>query len=272
MRENFLDNNNQSGIFSIIGYLKVGECMNFNGKVILITGGSRGIGNSIAKEFARLGGTVIINYRYNDEAAKQTLKEIQAFGGYAASIKGDVSSYSFTKDMIEGILDKFGKIDVLINNAGISKIGLFIDMQEEDFDNIINTNLKGVFNTCHSVAKHMIDRRQGSIINISSIWGEVGASCEVLYSASKGGINSFTKALGKELAPSGIRVNAVQPGVINTEMNKWLTKEEKKDLEGEIPMMRFGEGDDIAKITVFLASEDSKYITSQIMTVDGGYI
>ncbi|MFU0824670.1 elongation factor P 5-aminopentanone reductase [Clostridium sp.] len=246
--------------------------MNFNGKVILITGGSRGIGKSISKEFAKLGGNVIINYVHNDAAAEETLEEIRAFGGYAISIKGDISNYNFTKDMVEKVLNKFGKIDVLVNNAGISKVGLFIDMKEEDFDNIMNTNLKGVFNTCHNVVKHMIYRKQGSIINISSIWGEAGASCEVLYSASKGGINSFTKALGKELASSGVRVNAVQPGVINTEMNKWLTKEERKDLESDIPMMKFGEGEDIAKITTFLASEDSKYITSQIITVDGGYL
>ncbi|KYH29224.1 MULTISPECIES: elongation factor P 5-aminopentanone reductase [Clostridium] len=246
--------------------------MNFNGKVILITGGSRGIGKSISKEFAKLGGNVIINYVHNDAAAEKTLEEIRAFGGYAISIKGDISNYNFAKDMVEKVLNKFGKIDVLVNNAGISKVGLFIDMKEEDFDDIINTNLKGVFNTCHNVAKHMICRKQGTIINISSIWGEVGASCEVLYSASKGGINSFTKALGKELASSGVRVNAIQPGVINTEMNKWLTEEERKELESEIPMMRFGEGEDIAKITTFLASEDSKYITSQIITVDGGYL
>lgn len=246
--------------------------MNFSGKVVLITGGSRGIGSSIAKEFAKLGGTTIISYRSNDAAAEKTIKEIRDLGGYALSYKGDVSNYSFCKNMIEDILKRFGKIDVLVNNAGISKIGLFMDMTEEDFDSIISTNLKGVFNTCHNAVKDMIKRKQGCIINISSIWGEVGASCEVLYSASKGAINSFTKALGKELAASGIRVNAVQPGVINTEMNNWLSEEEKKDLEEEIPMMRFGDGEDIAKLVTFLASEDSKYITSQVITVDGGYI
>lgn len=246
--------------------------MIYKGKVILVTGGSRGIGRSIVKEFAKLGGTVIINYKSDDAAAEETLKEIRDFGGYAASFKGDIRDYSFTKNMMEDILNKFGKIDVLINNAGISKVGLFMDMQEDDFDDIIGTNLKGIFNTCHNVIKHMISRKHGSIINISSIWGEAGASCEVLYSASKGGINSFTKALGKELAPSGIRVNAIQPGVIDTEMNRWLSKEEKQSLEEEIPMMKFGEGEDIAKLAVFLASDDSKYITSQIITVDGGYL
>jgi 3-oxoacyl-[acyl-carrier protein] reductase len=246
--------------------------MDFKGKVVLITGGSRGIGRSIAQEFSRLGASIIINYKDNDIAAEETLEYIKAKGGYAISIKGDISSYDFSNNMIEDIMGKFGKIDILVNNAAVSKIGLFIDMKEEDFDNLIGTNLKGIFNTCHNAVKCMLKNGSGSIINISSIWGEVGASCEVLYSASKGGVNSFTRALGKELAASGIRVNAIQPGVIDTEMNRWMSSEEKKTLEEEIPMMRFGEGEDVAKLAVFLASEEAKYITSQVMTVDGGYL
>ncbi|MCY6369610.1 elongation factor P 5-aminopentanone reductase [Clostridium ganghwense] len=246
--------------------------MDFHGKIVLITGGSRGIGKSIALEFAKLGATIIINYKSNDKAAEETIGAIKALGAYASAIKGDISDYNFVKNMTEDIINRFGKIDILVNNAGISKIGLFIDMQEEDFDNIIATNLKGVFNTCHNVSKYMIKNKRGSIINISSMWGEVGASCEVLYSASKGGVNSFTKALGKELAPSSIRVNAIQPGVIDTEMNKWLTKQEKDSLIDEIPMMKFGEGEDVAKLVTFLASDNAKYITAQVITVDGGYI
>lgn len=246
--------------------------MDFAGKVVLITGGSRGIGKSIAVEFAKLGATVVINYKSNDNAVEETLCDIKSLGGYAVAIKGDISDYKFVKNMIDDIINKFGKIDVLVNNAGISKIGLFIDMEEEDFDDIIGTNLKGIFNTCHNVSKYMLKKRKGNIINISSIWGGVGASCEVLYSASKGGVNSFTKALGKELAASGIRVNAVQPGVIDTEMNKWLSKEEKDSLIEEIPMMKFGKGEDIAKLVTYLASDNAKYITAQVITVDGGYV
>ncbi|MCY6353741.1 elongation factor P 5-aminopentanone reductase [Clostridium sp. ZS2-4] len=251
---------------------KVGEIVDFKGKVVLITGGSRGIGKSIAVEFAKLGASVVINYKSNNDAAEETLCDIKALGGYAVAIKGDISDYNFVKNMVEDIINKFGKIDILVNNAGISKIGLFIDMQEEDFDDVIGTNLKGIFNTCHNVSKYMLNKRNGNIINISSIWGGVGASCEVLYSASKGGVNSFTKALGKELAASGIRVNAVQPGVIDTEMNKWLSKEERHSLIEEIPMMKFGEGDDIAKLVTYLASDNAKYVTAQVITVDGGYI
>lgn len=246
--------------------------MDFKGKVVLITGGSRGIGRSIAEEFGRLGATVIINYKNNDRAANGTLSCIRGLGGYATSIKGDVSDYIFVKDMIESIVKKFGKIDVLVNNAGISKVGLFIDMEEGDFDNIINTNLKSMFNCCHHAAKYMLEKKSGSIVNISSMWGQVGASCEVIYSASKGAVNSFTKALGKELGSSGIRVNAIQPGVIDTEMNSWMSKEERESIEMEIPMMKFGSGEDIARLAAFLASDSAKYITAQVVTVDGGYI
>ncbi|MCY6957111.1 elongation factor P 5-aminopentanone reductase [Clostridium brassicae] len=246
--------------------------MDFHGKVVLITGGSRGIGRSIALEFAKCNASVIVNYRNNDKEAEKTIEEIKKLGGYCETIKGDIKEYDFSKKMIQYIIDKYGKIDVLINNAGISKVGLFIDMTEKDFDDIMGVNLRGVFNTCSNVVKHMIERKEGNIVNISSIWGGVGASCEVLYSASKGGVNSFTKALGKELAPSGIRVNGIQPGVIDTDMNKWMSQEDRKALIDEIPISRFGEGEDIAKLAVFLASDEAKYITSQIISVDGGYI
>lgn len=246
--------------------------MDFRGKVVFITGGTRGIGKSIACEFSKLGASIIINYKDNDAAAEETSNFIKDTGGYAICIKGDISSYETSRNIIEDIIKKFGKIDILINNAAISKVGLFIDMKESDYDNILNTNLKGVFNTCHNVVNYMIKRNSGSIINISSMWGQVGASCEVLYSASKGGVNLFTKALGKELASSGIRVNAIQPGVIDTEMNRWMSKEERSSLEEDIPMMKFGQGEDVAKLAVFLASEEAKYITAQVITVDGGYL
>lgn len=244
--------------------------MKFSGKVVLITGGTRGIGKSIALEFAREGATLALNYVNDDERAEETLKEIKEIGGYGILIKGDVSNYTFAGKMVEQVIKTLGKVDILVNNAAISKIGLFMDMEECDYNSVMDINFKSVYNTSHSVIKHMITNKRGNIINISSMWGNLGASCEVLYSSSKGAINSFTKSLAKELAPSNIRVNAVAPGVINTEMNAWLTKEEREELINEIPLGRLGNGEEVAKVVAFLASEDSSYVTGQIINVDGG--
>lgn len=244
--------------------------MDLSGKVVLITGSSRGIGRSIALEFAKAGATVAINYRVDIEGAQETLNIIKNLDGFGSLFQADVSDYKDSEKMIKDIYKNFGKIDILVNNAGISKVGLFIDSNELDWDNIMNTNIKGVYNCCHNVLKYMLPEKSGNIINISSIWGNVGASCEVIYSASKGAVNSFTKALAKELGPSSIRVNAIAPGVIDTDMNSWLTIEERKALEEEISLMKLGDGEDIGKIAVYLASKDSKYITGQVITVDGG--
>lgn len=244
--------------------------MDLKGKVAIVTGASRGIGKGIAIELAKAGATVVINYKCNDEAAEETLREIRELGVYALKIKGDVSEYEFSKQMIKTTVEKLGKIDILINNAGISKVGLFMDATPEEWENILNVNLKGAINCSHSAVKEMVKQKSGSIINISSMWGNVGASCEVIYSASKGAINSFTKALAKELAPSNIRVNAIAPGVIDTEMNAWLSYEERKSLTDEIPMMKFGEVQDVGMLATFLASEKSKYITGQVISLDGG--
>lgn len=241
-------------------------------KVALVTGGSRGIGKSIAIELAKKGYHVIINFNKDESGADETLKLINRDGGKASIYRCDISQFSMVGKMIEDIVKLFGNIDILVNNAGISKIGLFMDASEKDWDDIINVNLKGVFNCCRAVINPMIMAERGSIINISSIWGNVGASCEVIYSASKGGINSFTKALAKEIASSGIRVNAISPGVIETDMNKFLSPEEKKDLLQEIPMGKLGKAEDIAKLVVFLSSENSNYITGQVITVDGGML
>lgn len=244
--------------------------MNLSGKTCIITGSSRGIGRGIAIEMANQGASVIINYSADEKGAFETLRLIKEFGGIADIIKADVSNYLSAKHLIDETFKRFGRLDILVNNAGISKIGLIIDMEEGDFDRIINTNLKSVFNCTKHALPYMIDKKQGNIINISSMWGQNGASCEAIYSASKGGINSFTKALAKELGPSNIRVNAIAPGVIRTEMNSWLSEDEKKELEEEIPLMHFGESENIGKMAVFLASDDSKYITGQIINVDGG--
>jgi len=242
------------------------------GKIAVVTGSSKGLGRAIAKKLATEGALVVVNYKSDDASAMNVVDEIKDAGGYAIKYKADVSKYDEANILIEDTVKTFGKIDILVNNAGISKVGLFMDMEECDWDSLINTNLKGMFNTCHTAVKYMIGEKSGSIINISSIWGNVGASCEVIYSASKGGVNSFTKALAKELAPSNIRINAISPGVIKTTMNNWLTEEEIIALKEDIPMGEFGEQEDVANLACFLCSDESKYITGQIITLDGGLV
>ena len=240
-------------------------------KVAIITGASRGIGRAIAIEFAKEGANIVINYSKDDMGAEETLKILENIGIVAYKIKEDVSSFEGAKKIIDFTLKSFGKIDILVNNAAKSTIGLFMDSSKEEIEGILNTNLLGPLYLSKMAIPHMINRK-GVILNISSMWGEVGASCEVLYSTSKGGINLFTKALAKEMAPSNIRVNAIAPGVIDTSMNSFLSKEDRENLEEEIPFGRFGSPEEIGKIAVFLCSEDSSYITGQIIRADGGYI
>ncbi|MBV7274531.1 SDR family oxidoreductase [Clostridium sp. PL3] len=242
------------------------------GKVAVVTGASRGIGRSIALELAKVGATIAVNYKSNEGEAKKTLKYIKELGGIGLIVKADISIYNEAKLLIDTAIEQLGRVDILVNNAGISKVGLFMDMNEEEWNQIIDVNFKGTINCCHSVVKHMVSRKCGCIVNISSMWGNVGASCETVYSASKGAVNLFTRALAKELAPSNIRVNAVAPGVIDTEMNNWLSSEERKALEEEIPMGRFGNGQDVGKTVLFLCGEGAAYTTGQIITVDGGMI
>ena len=242
------------------------------GKIVVITGASRGIGRSIAVNIAKCGAAVVINYNRDEKGAYKTLEMVREAGSTGIVVQGDVSLYEDAEKIVRDAIGKMGKIDVLVNNAGICHIGLFVDMQQKQWDSIIDVNFKGMLNCTHCVLKHMISRKSGSIINISSMWGNVGASCEVIYSASKGGINSFTKALAKELGPSNIRVNAISPGVINTDMNSWLSEEDVNELQQEIPLCKFGECEDIGNTVVFLASDNSKYITGQIITVDGGMV
>lgn len=241
------------------------------GKTALITGASRGIGRAIAIEFAKEGANIVINYSKDELGAEETLKILKGIGVVAYKIKEDVSSFEGAEKIIDFTLKSFGKIDILVNNAAKSTIGLFMDSSKEEIENILNTNLLGPLYLSKMAIPHMINKN-GVILNISSMWGEVGASCEVLYSTSKGAINLFTKALAKEMAPSNIRVNAIAPGVIDTSMNSFLSKEDRKDLEEEIPFGRFGSPEEIGKIAVFLCSKDSSYITGQIIRADGGYI
>lgn len=245
---------------------------NLAGKIAVVTGASRGIGRSIAVNLAMCGAVVVVNYVRNEKEACKTLKMIKEVGAMGMIIQGDVSSYDDAKGMVEKTIKYMGKIDILVNNAGVSQIGLFVDMVEDEWQYIINTNLKGVLNCTHCALKYMISKKSGSIINISSMWGKAGASCESIYSASKGAVNLFTKSIAKEMGPSNIRINAVAPGVIDTEMNLWIQGEERKKLIDEIPIGRFGRSDEIAKAVCFLAGESSQYITGQIITVDGGMI
>lgn len=242
------------------------------GKVALVTGASRGIGRAIALELSSEGATVIINYSKDDKGAELTLEEIIKNGGYGKLLKGNIGSFETSKKIIDEVIKNFDKIDILINNAGISKIGLFMDSSEGDIDDIIGTNLLGAMYLSKHVLPHMISNGSGNIVNISSMWGEVGASCEVLYSVSKGGLNLFTKSLAKEVAPMGIRVNAVAPGVIETEMNAFLDSDDRLSLEEEIPMGRFGDVKEIGKAVTFLCNDNCKYLTGQIIRIDGGMI
>ena len=245
---------------------------NLSGKCAIVTGASRGIGRSIALKLAEEGAYIVINYNSDVQSAEETLNIIKKNHGYGEIYKADVSNYNQVQGMIKFAIDTYGKVDILVNNAGISKVGLFLDFNEKQWDSLINVNIKGVFNCCHAVIPNMIQNKKGVIINMSSMWGNSGASCEAVYSATKGAVNSFTKALAKELGPSNIRVNAISPGVINTRMNKWLTEEEKSDLLDSIPLMKFGEACDVANLAAFLAQDDSGYITGQIITIDGGFI
>ena len=242
-----------------------------SGKVAIVTGASRGIGRGIAIELAKEGANIVVNYSKDEEGASKVLEELKEIGVVAIGIKADVSSFKETKNLVEETVKKFGKLDILINNAGISTIGLFMDATEEDIDRMININLKGALFLSKAVLPYLLNRG-GTIVNISSIWGEVGASCEVLYSTTKGGIKLFTKSLAKEMAGANIRVNAIAPGVIETSMNKFLDENDRKDLEEEIPMGRFGLPEEIGKAAVFLCSDDSSYLTGETIKIDGGLI
>ena len=243
-----------------------------NGKVAIVTGGAGDIGREIGIELAKEGASIAIHYNNSYEQAVKLREYIKSNFSYAEIFKADISNRQQVDNMIDSIYNKFGRIDYLINNAGIAQIKPFIEITEEDWDRMMNVNLKGLFNCTQSVLRHMLPQKHGSIINISSIWGISGASCEVHYSASKGGIIAFTKALAKELGPSKIRVNCIAPGVIDTRMNNILNREEKKHLIEDIPLMSIGKPQDVANAVLFLLSDKANFITGQVITVDGGFI
>lgn len=240
-------------------------------KSVVVTGASRGIGKAIALRFAKEGWNVAINCQKSRKQLKETEQEIRELHTECCSFVGDVSSYEICKEMMEQFQNHFGKIDVLVNNAGISHIGLFQDMKPEEWNHILQVNLNSVMNCCQLVLPHMISRKSGSIINISSVWGIAGASCEVAYSASKGGVNAFTKALAREVGPSFVRVNAIACGAIDTEMNQFLDCEAREMLIEEIPVSRMGKSEEVADLAYYLA-EGNSYLTGQIIGLDGGWI
>ncbi len=243
--------------------------MSLQGKTALVTGSSRGIGKAIAFALAKAGCNIILNCAKSSDELVKTQNELKDMGYFSYSYLADVSDYDQCKEMFDKIYSLYSNIDILVNNAGISHVGLFTETTPEDWQNILNTNINSVLNCTYFAAPKMISRKSGSIINISSIWGDRGASCEALYSASKGAVNSFTKAMAKELGPSKIRVNAISCGVVETKMIDFLSGEEKEILSNEISLMRFGSPDEIAQVALLLADEKSEFLTGQVITVDG---
>ena len=244
--------------------------MNLSGKVALVTGASRGIGRQIAVTLAGYGAAVIVNYNGSEAKAAEVVEEIAANGGTAEAIQCSVSDYEKAGEMISGIVKKYGHLDIVVNNAGITRDNLIMKMSEEDFDAVIDTNLKGAFNCTKHVARQMLKQKSGRIINISSVSGVMGNVGQANYCASKAGLIGLTKSVARELGSRGITVNAVAPGFIKTEMTDVLPEDVKKAMGEQIPLKRFGETKDIAETVAFLASEGAAYITGQVISVDGG--
>lgn len=240
------------------------------GKVALVTGASRGIGSAIAKSLAREGAFVIVNYNGSKEKAEAVVSEIKAAGGDGVSQQCDVSDFTACGAMIENCIKEYGHIDILVNNAGITRDNLLMKMSEEDFDAVLNTNLKGAFNTIRHMSRYFLKQRAGSIINISSVSGVIGNAGQANYSASKAGIIGLTKSVARELSKRGITCNAVAPGFIETEMTEQMPESAKEAVKQQIPLQRTGKVEDIAETVTFLASEKASYITGQVISVDGG--
>ena len=238
-------------------------------KTIIVTGASRGIGAAIVKMLAKEDYNIVINYNKSEEIAKKMQEEFTKQGKNVEIFKADVSKREEVKKLIEFTINKFKKIDVLINNAGISQTRLFTDITDEDWNNMLNVNLNSVFYMTQEVLPYMIHEKEGCIINISSIWGITGAACETHYSVAKAGVDAMTKSLAKELGPSNIRVNSIAPGIIDTDMNKYLLDEELANIEEEIPLGKIGSPETIAKCVKWLIEDD--YTTGQIIGINGGW-
>lgn len=242
---------------------------NIVNKVVIVTGGSRGIGAEIVKQMARLGYTVILNYNNSENCAKNVENELKNEGITVDIFKADVSKKEEAVNLIQFALNKYEKIDVLVNNAGISQTKLFTEITDEDWQRMMDNNLNSAFYCTREAVKNMVHNKQGLIINISSIWGITGGSLEVHYSTAKAGLIGFTKALAKELGPSNIRVNAIAPGIIDTDMNKEYSKKEKEDIKEEIPLGKIGTSKNIAKCVAWLIEDD--YTTGEVISINGGW-
>ena len=241
-------------------------------KVVLVTGGSRGIGKEVAKVYAENGYDVAINYVSDKTDVEGIKKEFQDLGVKCLMVKADVSNREEVEKMVEEVISEFEKIDVLVNNAGITKDTLLMRMSEEDFDKVIEINLKGTYLVTKAVTKYMMKKRQGSIINLASVVGVVGNSGQCNYSASKAGIIGFTKSVAKELASRNIRANAVAPGFIATDMTSVLSDSVKENINAQIPLKRMGTAREVAEVIYFLGSDKSSYITGQVINIDGGMV
>lgn len=241
-------------------------------KSALVTGSSRGIGRAIALELAKQGANVAVNYAGNEEKAREAVEDIEKFGVKAIKIQADVASESDVKAMVKEVVAEFGSLDILVNNAGANKDNLIMRMKEEDFDHVINTNLKGTFLCTKAAARYMMKQRAGKIVNVSSIVGVSGNPGQANYVAAKSGVIGLTKTTAKEFATRNIHVNAVAPGFIATDMTDALTEEQQQGMLALIPLEKFGEPEDVAKTVRFLASSDADYITGQTIHIDGGMI
>lgn len=239
-------------------------------KVAVVTGASRGIGRAIALAFGREGAFVVVNYNGSADKAEEVVNEIRSNGGDAVAIQCDVGDMASAEPFFKNIVKEYGGVDILVNNAGINRDGLLMGMKEEDFDAVIRTNLKGAFNGCKCVARPMMKKRAGRIINMASVAGVIGNAGQANYAASKAGVIGLTKSVAKELASRGITVNAIAPGFIKTDMTDALPDSVKEEAVKQIPLGSFGEVEDIAEMAVFLASDKAGYITGQVLCVDGG--
>jgi 3-oxoacyl-[acyl-carrier protein] reductase len=241
-------------------------------KVVLVTGAARGIGRAICLKMAKSGYDVSVNYRTKTDEVEELKKEIESYGVRCALVQGDVGSFEECENMVKETVEQLGKIDVLVNNAGITKDGLLMRMSQEDFNKVIDVNLVGTFNMTRNVIPLMVKQKSGRIVNISSVSGVAGNAGQTNYSASKAGIIGFTKSLAKEVASRNILVNAVAPGFVATDMTKVLTDDQKANINSFIPLKRVGTPEDIANVVKFLSSDESSYITGQVIHVDGGML
>lgn len=246
--------------------------MDLSNKIALITGGAAGIGRTISLELAKKHATVIVNYNRSRDAADALVHDIEAFGGHALAIQADISKYSDAERLIKEIMERFGQLNIVVNNAGITDDALILRMSEEQFDRVIATNLKGVWNICKHAAKPLLKSGYGRLINISSVSGVMGNAGQSNYSSAKAGVIGMTKALAREFASRNVTVNAIAPGFIETDMTKKLPEEAVKTWAEQIPLKRFGKPEDVAHAVVFLASEEANYITGHTLEVDGGLV